>query len=136
MRPVLLDTNAYVAFKRGESAILEVIQYAQVLAMTPVVLGELLSGFACGKKIKQNREELQEFLHSSRIRLLSITTDTANFYSQIYSILRSKGKPIPSNDMWIAAQALENGCVVCSHDHHFKAIEGLISGNSLSELIV
>lgn len=136
MRPVLLDTNAYVAFKRGEASVIEIIQYAETLAVSPIVLGELLSGFECGNKTKKNRDELQQFLQSSRIRLFSITSDTANFYSQIYSSLRAKGKPIPSNDIWIAAQSLENGCVLCSHDKHFKAIESLISGATLSELII
>ncbi len=136
MRPILIDTNAYVAFKRGDASILEIIQYAEALAISPVVIGELLSGFECGNKIKKNRDELQQFLQSSRIRLFSITSDTANFYSQIYSSLRNRGKPIPSNDMWIAAQTLENGCVLCSHDKHFKAIDGLISGSSLSELTI
>ena len=136
MRPILIDTNAYVAFKRGDASLLEVVQYAETLAISPVVLGELLSGFECGNKTKKNRDELQQFLHSSRVRLFSITSDTANFYSQIYSTLRNKGKPIPSNDMWIAAQTLENGCVLCSHDQHFKAIEGLISGATFSELTV
>lgn len=136
MRPVLIDTNAYTAFKRGEESVFEVIQVAETLALCPIVLGELLSGFECGNKVKKNREELQQFLQSSRIRLLSITIDTANFYSQIYSSLKNKGKPIPSNDMWIAAQALENGCVLCSQDKHFKSIEGLISGINLSELML
>lgn len=136
MRPILIDTNAYVAFKRGEDSILEVIRHAEMLAISPIVIGELLSGFECGNKTKKNRDELQQFLQSSRIRVYSITLDTANFYSQIYSSLQSKGHPIPSNDMWIAAQALENGCVLCSHDKHFKAIEGLISGVSVSELFI
>ena len=136
MRPILVDTNAYVAFKRGDVLALEVMQYAEVLAMSPIVLGELLSGFEYGNKTKKNRDELKEFLHSSRVKLLSVTIDTANFYSHIYSSLRKKGQPIPSNDMWIAAQALENGCVLCSHDNHFKAIEGLVSGTAFSELIL
>lgn len=136
MRPILIDTNAYVAFKRGEPSVLEVIQHAESLAISPIVLGELLSGFEYGNKIKKNRDELQQFLQSSRIRLFAITPDTANFYSQIYSSLRSKGKPIPSNDIWIAAQTLENGCVLCSFDKHFKAIEGLISGITVSDLII
>lgn len=136
MRPVLIDTNAYVAFKRGDESVLEIIQHAEVLTISPIVLGELLSGFECGNQIKKNRDELQQFLQSSRIKLLSITLDTAAFYSQIFSSLRTKGKPIPSNDLWIAAQTLENGCVLCSHDKHFKAIDGLISGTSLSEVII
>ena len=136
MRPILIDTNAYVAFKRGDYSIIEIIQHAETLAISPVVLGELLSGFECGNKTKKNLDELQQFLQSSRIRVFSITADTAKFYSQIYSALKNKGHPIPSNDMWIAAQALENGCVLCSYDKHFKAIEGLITGVALTELSI
>jgi tRNA(fMet)-specific endonuclease VapC len=136
VRPILIDTNGYVAFKRGEPSILEVIKYAEVLAISPIVIGELLSGFECGNRIKKNRDELQQFLESSRIKNFSINSDTANFYSQIYSSLRNKGKPIPSNDMWIAAQALENGCMLCTYDKHFKVIDGLISGVGLSELMI
>jgi len=136
MRPILIDTNAYVAFKREDTAVLEVVRHAETIGISPIVLGELLSGFECGNKTRKNRDELQQFLQSSRIRLFSITADTANFYSQIYSSLRNKGKPIPSNDIWIAAAALENGCVLCSYDKHFKEIEGLISGMTLTELTV
>lgn len=136
MRPVLIDTNAYASFKRGDSSILEIIQYAEILAMSPIVIGELLSGFECGTRTKKNRDELQKFLESARIKVLALTSDTANFYSQIYFSLRKKGNPIPSNDLWIAAQALENGCVLCSHDKHFKAVNGLIFGVNLSDLII
>ena len=136
MRPILIDTSAYTAFKRGEASVLEVIQQAENLMLSPIVLGELLGGFDCGSKNKKNRTELQQFLQSSRVKIFPITADTANFYSQIYYSLKNKGKPIPTNDMWIAAQALENGCVLCSYDQHFKAIEGLISGTTTSELII
>ena len=136
MRPILIDTNAYVAFKRGEAAVVEIIQHAEAFAISPIVLGELLSGFECGNKTKKNRDELQQFLQSSRMKLLTITSDTANFYAQIYSSLRNKGTPIPSNDMWIAAQTFEHGCVLCTQDKHFKAIEGLVSGTTLTELII
>ena len=136
MRPILIDTNAYAAFKRGDSSVVEVIRYAEMIAISPIVLGELLGGFECGNKTKKNLDELQQFLQSSRIRVLSITSDTAKFYSQIYAALRDKGQPIPSNDMWIAAQALENGCVLCSYDKHFQVIDGLIAGTQLSELSI
>lgn len=134
MRPILLDTNAYVAFRNGDASIVEIIQYAEVLAICPIVLGELLSGFEWGSRTKKNRDELQQFLLSSRIKIYSITSDTASYYSHIYASLKTKGKPIPTNDLWIAAQALENGCVLCSYDQHFKAVEGLISGHSTSDL--
>lgn len=136
MRPILIDTNAYVAFKQGVMSIVEVIKHAEIISISPVVLGELLSGFECGNKAKKNRDELQEFLTSSRVKVFPITSDTANFYAQVYSSLKRKGKPIPTNDLWIAAQTLENGCVLCSYDKHFDQIDGLVSGSSLSELTI
>lgn len=136
MRPVLIDTNAYANFKRGDRSILEVIQHAEILGISSIVLGELLGGFDCGSQSKKNRDELQQFLSSPRIRLFSVTPDTATFYSQLYCILRNKGQPIPSNDLWIAAQALEHGCVLCTYDKHFKHIEGLISGTTFTELFI
>lgn len=134
MRPILLDTNGYSAFKVGDPPILQILQSAEVIVMSPVVLGELLGGFANGNREKQNREELQKFLASSRVQIFPITADTAVFYGQIYVQLKKGGKPIPSNDIWIAAQALEHGCVLCSYDHHFEEVQGLISGHSLLSL--
>ncbi len=136
MRPILIDTNAYTAFKRGDADIVELFRSAEVLAINPIVLGELLGGFDCGNKAQKNRDELQQFLSSSRIEIFPLTADTSTFYAHIYAILRNKGKPIPSNDMWIAATAFEHGCVLCTYDKHFKEIEGLISGILLSELIL
>ena len=62
--------------------------------------------------------------------------DTSHFFSQIYCTLKRKEKPIPTNDMWIASQALEHGCVVCTYDKHFTWIEGLISGSTSADLFV
>ena len=136
MRPVLIDTNAYAAFKRGDPGILQVLQHVEKIAMSPVVLGELLGGFANGSKEKQNRKELHQFLESPRIIIYLMTSDTANFYSAVYSSLKKKGHPIPTNDMWIAAQTLEHGCILCTYDKHFNQIEGLLAGNTLEALIV
>ncbi len=136
MRPILLDTNAYTAFKLGVKSIVDVIGQAEKIGMSPIVLGELLSGFDSGNRASKNREELQQFLSSSRIRLYAITSDTTNFYSQIYVTLKNKGNPIPTNDMWIAAQSMEHGCMLCTYDKHFKAINGLLAGNTCAELII
>lgn len=136
MRPILMDTNAYSAFKRGHKEILDVFQYAGEIAVSPIVLGELCAGFDGGSKSKQNRAELQQFIESPRVKIYPVTSDTANFFSQVYSSLKKKGRPIPTNDMWIAAQALELGCVVCTFDAHFKEIEGLLAGSRLTELTI
>src|SRR5262245_38260091 len=108
MRPVLIDTNAFSALKRGDPAICEIFQYAEVIALSPIVLGELLFGFDNGSKAKENRLELQKFLESVRVRIIPILSETAYFFSQIMVSLKKKGKPIPTNDVWIAAQALEH----------------------------
>lgn len=136
MRPVLLDTNAYTAFKLGEPSMIDVINHAETIAISPIVLGELLSGFDGGNRAVKNREELQQFLSSSRIGLYPVTSDTANFYSQIYVALKRKGNPIPTNDMWIAAQSMEHGCMLCTYDKHFQAIDGLLTGNTCASFII
>ena len=136
MRPILLDTNTYSAFKRGDKQIIEILQHAQEIGISPIVIGELLGGFEHGGKSKQNRIELHQFLSSSRMRTYPVTVDTANFYSEVYAALKRKGHPIPTNDMWIAAQALENGCILCTYDKHFLAIDGLLVGNTIAEVIL
>lgn len=135
MRPILLDTNAYAAFKKSNKDVVEVIQYAEEIAISPIVLGELCVGFDGGKIAKQNKAELQQFLESTRVKIYPITYDTAIFYSQVFLSLKKKGRPIPTNDIWIAAQALEQGCVLCTFDAHFQEIDGLIIGNTSIELI-
>jgi tRNA(fMet)-specific endonuclease VapC len=118
------------------NAVLEILQIAEVIAISPIVIGELLGGFEGGTKTRQNRLELQQFLDTPRVQIYSLTLDTAHFYGQIFTNLKRKGHPIPSNDLWIAAQALEHGCVVCTYDKHFNAIEGLIVGHSSSEILI
>lgn len=136
MRPILFDTNAYASFKRNDAAIIEIVQHAELICISPIVVGELIAGFDGGNKVKQNKIELHKFLESSRVIVYPITLDTSHFFSQVYCTLKSKGKPIPTNDMWIASQALEHGCVVCTYDKHFGFIEGLISGSTAIDLFV
>lgn len=136
MRPVLLDTSAYVAFKKNELAIVEIFQNAEVIVISPIVIGELLVGFEGGNRQQKNKMELQQFLESSRVIFYPISIDTGQFFSRIYCHLKIKGKPIPTNDMWIAAQAMEHGCVICTCDLHFSFIDGVIAGSSKTEILL
>ena len=111
-------------------------KHAEWIVISPIVIGELLAGFETGNKAQQNKVELMKFLESSRVAVYPVTLDTSHFFSQIYGTLKKKGKPIPTNDIWIASQALEHGCVVCTHDKHFSFIEGLISGSTSTDLFV
>jgi len=136
MTAILLDTNAYAAFKQGRREALAIIQSAQRLALSSTVLGELLAGFAVGTREDRNRAELQQFLGSERVRILSVDEGTAAYYATIYRNLRSRGQPIPSNDIWIAASALQHGYTLYSYDRHFQAVDGLLVGATPTDLLL
>jgi len=123
---MMMDTNAYSGFKRGARDIFETMARADELLITPIVLGELRAGFRGGSREHANLLELEEFLSSPRVAIHAIGEETAIFYSEIYSTLREAGKPIPSNDLWIAAAALETGSILLSRDAHFDSVPGLI----------
>ncbi len=134
MTAVLLDTNAYTAFKQGVPDAVEIIQRAPQVVLCSVVIGELLAGFAVGSREEQNRQELQQFLTSTRVVIVAVDEHTATRYATIYRSLRAKGRPIPTNDMWIAAMALQYGCALFSFDGHFQAVDGLLVGMTAAEL--
>lgn len=135
MKRILLDTNAYVAFKRGDTEAVAVLRRAPEIALCPTVLGELLAGFACGNRNARNRRELSEFLRTPRVRVLGVDAETAEHYASAFALLRRKGRPVPTNDLWIAATALQHGYAVFSLDTHFTAIENLIAGSALADFL-
>ena len=124
---ILIDTNVYAAFKRNHSAVVDELQRATEVALCPMVLGELLGGFAFGSRERENLRELDEFMAGPRVRLLSVTDRTSVFYARVYGALRRKARPIPANDLWIAASAMEHGLALLSFDRHFGEIDGLVS---------
>ena len=73
MRSIALDTNAYAAFKRGDENIMAVLQHAPSIIVCITVLGELLGGFAAGKRESINRSELSQFINSPRVKVVSGT---------------------------------------------------------------
>lgn len=135
MRPVALDTNAYTAFKRGDEQIVSVLQHAPTIIVCVTVLGELLGGFAAGQRESNNRSELTQFLNTPRVKVVPGTTATADLYALVYAALRSKGQPIPANDLWIAASCMEHGAALLTLDAHFKNIDGLRAGARLDDFI-
>jgi tRNA(fMet)-specific endonuclease VapC len=125
VRPIALDTNTYVGYKRGDKRCVEVIRRAERLLLGVTVLGELLAGFACGEREAKNRLELRQFLDNRRVETPPVGMATADAYGLIYRNLRLRGRPIPANDLWIAASCLEHGAVLFSFDAHFEQVDGL-----------
>jgi tRNA(fMet)-specific endonuclease VapC len=135
MRAILIDTNAYAAFKNGVAEAVRIISHAPLIGISTIVLGELRSGFAFGSREAVNLQELAEFLASKRVRIIPLDQETARCYADVYRGLRQKGKPIPTNDMWIAASALQHGLAVFSYDGHFGNVDQLITGNLLEQFL-
>jgi len=123
----LLDTSAYSLMKRGHPGAAEAVRSAEFIGVTAIVLGELLSGFATGQREARNRQELTAFLDSPRVQLLPMGFETAERFALIQRVLRDSGKPIPTNDMWIAASAMEHGLRLVTADVHYKAIPMILA---------
>ena len=122
MSRLLLDASAYSAIRRGDQRLLAPIQEATEVFLTPVVIGELLYGFLGGGLGPSNRGLLRQFLDSPRVEVLSVDQETAERYAVIRDYLRRQGKPVPANDLWIAASAAQHGLRLLSLDDHFKSV--------------
>ncbi len=98
---------------------------AQLIVFSPVVAGELYHGFRRGPRYEENRRRLDGFLENPYVRMLPVTLATADRFGRIIAALRRKGRPIPTNDVWVAAQAMESGADLLSFDSHFEFVDGL-----------
>jgi tRNA(fMet)-specific endonuclease VapC len=123
---LLLDTNAYVALRRGQDAVTDEVGRADQILLSVIVAGELLYGFRNGSRFEQNARSLRAFLEDPSVALLAITMETADCFGRISAALRRRGTPIPTNDVWLAAQAIEAGATLISSDHHFSQVEGVV----------
>ncbi|HWQ68987.1 MAG TPA: type II toxin-antitoxin system VapC family toxin [Patescibacteria group bacterium] len=126
MMRVLVDTSAYSAFMRGHPEVKLAIQRADQIYLSPVILGELLAGFIRGGRQKKNQKELQAFLESPRVTLVSVDEETAERYAVILNALWRAGTPIPTNDIWIAASAMQHGLHLLTTDPHYRKIVHII----------
>jgi len=122
---ILLDTNAYSALRRGQELVVEQVRRSEEVLLPMVVVGELLYGFRNGSRYEENARALDAFAADPNVCLLTLTWETADWFGRISTELRRKGRPIPTNDIWIAAHALEAGADLISSDPHFGHIDGL-----------
>ncbi|MBW2030002.1 MAG: type II toxin-antitoxin system VapC family toxin [Deltaproteobacteria bacterium] len=123
---IMLDTSAYVGFKRNIDEAVELIAGAGLVLLSAVVLGELMFGFRNGTRFRENMKDLHMFLDHEAVELVEIGRDTADRYARIAAGLKTQGTPIPTNDIWIAAHAMEHGAELVTSDCHFEEIAGLV----------
>jgi predicted nucleic acid-binding protein len=122
---VCLDTNAYAAFKRGDRRVVAALEAADDVLVPTVVLGELHAGFQIGNRVERNTRELEDFLERPGVLVADVDRRVAERYGLMFKALREVGKPVPTNDLWIAAVAVETGSRILSDDAHFDAIPGV-----------
>ena len=122
-----LDTSAYSYFRRGHPAIQRRIQESAEILVNAVVLGELRVGFLKGRQLERNLAELAGFLASPRVSVLAIDEGTAERYATILRSLQRAGAEIPTNDVWIAASAMQHGVKVLTTDRHFSRVDQILT---------
>lgn len=123
---LLLDTSAYSAFMRGVDPMRFAIRRADEIVFTPIVLGELRAGFLRGRLGDRHEDELRSFLASPRVSTVTLDEQTGVRYAVIVKSLRRAGTPIPTNDLWIAATAMQHGLRVLTTDAHFLMVGQII----------
>jgi len=124
---IIVDTSAYSNFLRGNPKIKLALQYADEIYINPIILGELVAGFISGKNENKNRALLQEFISSPRVQIINSDDETSERYAVIINYLRAKGLPVPTNDLWIAASAMQYGLKVITSDSHYLNIPHIIT---------
>lgn len=120
---MILDTNALSAFVDGDAAVGDALRTQARAAIPVIVLGEFRYGIAQSRR----RVSYEAWLGSSLIHfdILSVTDETAIVYAALRVTLKRSGRPIPANDAWIAALALQHRLPILSRDEHFDAVPGL-----------
>jgi tRNA(fMet)-specific endonuclease VapC len=121
----LLDTNIVIALFANEISVKNNLSKSDEVFVSSVVIGELFYGAHKSMRVKENLARISEFAASSIV--LGCDTETAHYYGEIKNALRLKGRPVPENDIWIAAIALQHGLTLVTRDMHFNEIENLKS---------
>ena len=120
---MILDTNAVYAVADNQAAAVRIFSSAASIELPAIVLGEYRFGIAQSRRRKEYEKWLEELIAATRV--LSVDEETSKHYAQIRSELKKAGKPIPSNDLWIAALARQHRLPLMSQDAHFDSVPGL-----------
>lgn len=113
---LVLDTSGLIHFLANHPHAVRAVSQNEDLLVPAVVMGEWLSGVAPSSRRGQL---LDRFLESPRVGILPVNSDTAAFYAHLLQYLRKKGTPVPTNDLWIAACAMQAGASILTSDSHF-----------------
>lgn len=123
---ICLDTNVFPKLASHYQPSVDFVDESEFVYIPVIVTGELFAGFRMGKRFEQNRGEFEKFLSLPGVQEIKVNQKIANRYGILVYNLNKIGRPIPTNDIWIAATALETGSHLVTYDNHFSYIDGLI----------
>lgn len=119
----LLDTNIIIALFADEIVVKNNLAQATEVFITSIAIGELYYGASKSRRVQANLTRIDELVSSSTV--LVCDAETAREYGEVKNKLRLKGRPLPENDIWIAAVALQHNLVLVTRDAHFQEVENL-----------
>ncbi len=119
----LLDTNIVIALFAGDPAVVDLLKDTEEVFIPSIFIGELYYGAHKSSRVKDNLARIDDFSVSNVI--LSCDAETARWYGEIKNRLRQSGRPIPENDLWIAAIAFQYDLTLVTRDAHFGRVENL-----------
>ncbi len=122
---LLVDTNRFVNLIANDRQTRDRLQSASELWLSVITIGELRAGFSQGRQRDHNERRLAELLQLQGVGVLPIDDVTASFYANVWASLRQRGRRIPTNDIWIAAQCLQHQLTLDTNDKHFSYVQGL-----------
>jgi tRNA(fMet)-specific endonuclease VapC len=123
---IALDTNRYTDLCRGVEETVRLVSTAESVFLPFVVVAELRTGFAFGKRGADNERVLRRFLLKDGVAVLYADDQTTHHYASAYRQLRVQGTPIPTNDLWIAALVLQHNLRLHDRDAHFDHLPQIV----------
>lgn len=125
MKTLLFDTNSYSLYVKGDRRLRKLVSESNNIYLSAITIGELYAGFYRGNKFELNERIFSKFVSNSHVKVVNVSARIAKTYGKIYFDLKKKGTPLPINDVWIAACAIETDSTLITYDKHFLKIPGV-----------
>ena len=121
----LLDSSIVIDHIGGFRRLPDKVSKSEAMLFSQIAMAEIKVGFDDTRRGRREREALENFKRLPNVVEITLTSATTDLYAKVFRSLRAAGTPIPINDIWLAAQALEHGAVLVSRDRHFEAVANL-----------
>ena len=122
MKPLVIDTNVLIELFEHNYQLPDMFRKYDHIHLPATVIGEYRAGITDSQLGRMNSRKLADYLKHETVDAVPITDATAEVYAKVFNALKARGRPIPQNDMWIAASALEHGADILTYDEHFRAV--------------